>query len=439
MAGNPNAVDALLKGALKSKAAGTRVLGRTTLMEIRKDMDRTILPSSESPPPSRVGAVRQKLKADEWRSFFLVCLVITLIRLWGSAPPDDRKHRMLVNFMHLVAALILSAELTMTPDCSTKFQFHMLKYLRGLHRLYPGASFYPVYHFSLHFGPMLSRWGPTHAWRCNAFERWNYLLQKVPTNMKFGNSLTSTLAFKSRLTSICLGEMEATMFDHFCMTQNLRMLFSMHRLPLTSAREIIVEYERTFNNDIRGTLRSDMLAFDESYESTEETTSWTDSDLCDLDDTSYKLLTEWVASNDRHVKQVNGRAFFRMKIGRLGSVLQTKEASFRDSHIVFRKEVSNWSAGCIRQIFTHTRMRSKKMITQTFFVVDAYTSLSPEDAALDHYRDFPIGGGRLFYKRFEDVPRIMTSDDIKCQFAYTPLPVEGISQECIHALPKVHI
>ncbi|KIK31552.1 hypothetical protein CY34DRAFT_103141, partial [Suillus luteus UH-Slu-Lm8-n1] len=44
-----------------------------------------------------------------------------------------------------------------------------------------------------HFGELLQRFGPTHAWRCWIFERINYTLQQIPTNKKFGTSVCCRL------------------------------------------------------------------------------------------------------------------------------------------------------------------------------------------------------------------------------------------------------
>jgi hypothetical protein len=165
----------------------TRVLGKQTLQEIWNDMDRIILPSSESAAPRQAGSGKHgKLNADQWRTFCLVNLVHTLGRLWGSEPEGSRKRQMLRNFMFLAAATKLVNMRTTTNERAELFEYNMSEYLKGVLKLFPGAKIYPVQHLSLHLGMLLRQWGPVHAWRCFPFERWNYLLQKIPTNMKFG-------------------------------------------------------------------------------------------------------------------------------------------------------------------------------------------------------------------------------------------------------------
>jgi hypothetical protein len=50
----------------------------------------------------------------------------------------------------------------------------------------PGADYGPYQHLALHFGDQLCHFGPTHSWHCFPFERYNYLLQKILTNMIWG-------------------------------------------------------------------------------------------------------------------------------------------------------------------------------------------------------------------------------------------------------------
>lgn len=71
----------------------------------------------------------------------------------------------------------------------TDYEAHMHKYLTSLLDLYPNTNITPYQHLALHFGPLLRRFGPTHAWRCFPFERYNYLVQQIPTNSKPGMSL----------------------------------------------------------------------------------------------------------------------------------------------------------------------------------------------------------------------------------------------------------
>lgn len=157
------------------------------LAEVRADMERTRLPTWVSRADSNPGeASRGKLSADKWRSLCLINLPITLIRLWGSEPKSSRNRQLLDNYMHLVTAIKLATMRELTPDRIVAYQEHMHSYLTSLLVLFPNTTITPYQHLSLHFGDILMRFGPTHSWRCYPFERYNHIMQQIPTNRKFG-------------------------------------------------------------------------------------------------------------------------------------------------------------------------------------------------------------------------------------------------------------
>lgn len=150
-------------------------------------MQKLELPTWFRTAPKHPGEVRWgKFKADKWKAFCTVNLPITLARLWGSKPKHDRQYKMLENFLHLVTAVTYANQWTLTEDTINLYDLHMSAYLNGFVELYPFANISPYQHLSLHFSSHLRRWGPTHSWRCFAFERYNGILQAVPTNNKFG-------------------------------------------------------------------------------------------------------------------------------------------------------------------------------------------------------------------------------------------------------------
>jgi hypothetical protein len=165
----------------------TNVLGKNTLKEVRSDMQQLKLPTWFKTAPKHPGEVRWgKFKADEWKAFCSVNLPITLTRRWGLKPKHDRQYKMLENFLHLVTAVTYANQRMLTEDIVNLYDLHMSAYVSGFVQLYPFANISPYQHLSLHFASHLRRWGPTHSWRCFAFERYNGVLQDLPTNNKFG-------------------------------------------------------------------------------------------------------------------------------------------------------------------------------------------------------------------------------------------------------------
>ncbi|KAJ6567785.1 hypothetical protein B0H10DRAFT_2356873, partial [Mycena sp. CBHHK59/15] len=200
------------------KKRTTVVLGPKILKEVRIDMERRSMPSTVGRAPAHPGeAAWGKFTADEWKTFCIYHLPFTLTRLWGpykeSADVEEcRKYKMLQNFLHLVGAVKLATSPTITPQTIDAYEKEILSYLSELLTLYPGAQIELYQHLAMHFGDLLKRWGPTHSWRCFAFERYNGLLQKINTSKKFG-------------------EMEASMLRTFCRRQNLTALYSLSILP----------------------------------------------------------------------------------------------------------------------------------------------------------------------------------------------------------------
>lgn len=161
------------------------VLDQPTLSHIREDIVKTYLPSWLERPPRNFGsAAHGKLKADHWRTVCTVSMVITLVRLWGTATASAEQKALLENFVHLVCAVDLAVRRSVDPDRIAKFDGHMQDYLAGLRLLFQWHQFVPNNHLSLHLKECLDNFGPVHAWWAFPFERFNGLLQKLNTNSK---------------------------------------------------------------------------------------------------------------------------------------------------------------------------------------------------------------------------------------------------------------
>ena len=153
-------------------------------------MERIQLPTWVSRTPNHPGESDWgKFTADNWRSFCLINLPITLTRLWGGKPRESREYRMLDNYMHLITAIKLATSRNITAGHISAYQAHMHAYLKSLLILYPNTSITTYQHLALHFGTLLGRFGPTHAWRCFPFERYNHQMQELTTNKRFGMDL----------------------------------------------------------------------------------------------------------------------------------------------------------------------------------------------------------------------------------------------------------
>ncbi|THV01678.1 hypothetical protein K435DRAFT_654794 [Dendrothele bispora CBS 962.96] len=405
----------VIKGSKKSRK-NTAVLGKQRLSEVREDMSKLRLPSWMSQAPSRPGdTAHGKFSADQWRAFCTINLPITLIRLWALEPKDSREFQMLTNFMHLVTAVRLANMRTITQDRIDMFEEHMHMYLEGVRRLFPERNITPYQHMSMHFGSMLKRFGPVHSWRCFPFERYNYLLQNIPTNSR-------------------MGDIEKTVFTKFCKTQKLKSLLNETNLP-SSLKPLAMLFDEIFNSDIRGTRTGDALAFDAYLQETEEVIwDWQNTESAYIEKSILQQVNTWAKPNARLLSVID-----RNSVKRLDVSFSTELVTFSDAQVVFKDmdKLCGWSAGSIIRIFSVLwRLPTGQEASKTFAVIKKYKDLSLADAQLDPYRQFGFAGGRLFYEEKQLDSMLIPVNLITAHFAYTPVPIANIRRKTIHVLPQ---
>ncbi|KAG1854890.1 hypothetical protein F4604DRAFT_1685900 [Suillus subluteus] len=356
----------------------THILGKGTLGEVWKDIKIITLPSNVATAPKAIGSARHgKLSADQWWTTCTINLVYTLICLWGNEPKDSKRYSMLSNFMDL--------------------------------------------HLSIHLANLFNSWGPAHAWKCFPFEHFNYKLQGINTNMKFG-------------------DLEATMSTRFCQEQRLRALFEDNTAPGVT-KTLCPTFERAFNHDTRGTLKGDMIAFKCT---TGDSVTWTHSQSSALSKPISQLLSAWLNHHPQsHESGKPSRAALRglqLKSISIGDYdYKTAVVSPCDSYLIYSSSSSPiWFAGQIQDIFTYGHRHGDKVeLVQHFVVLCAFKSLSSDHAVLDPFRAFQLAGGQLFYASFEEDHVLIPLGDIICPFAHTlyTLDIKAQAIPCIHALP----
>lgn len=93
-----------------------------------------------------------------------------------------------------------------------------------------------------------------------------------------------------------------------------------------------------------------------------------------------------------------------------------------DSNVMFYSRHScRKSFGRIQQIFDHKRrLRSGKLLQQTFLAIKAYSPLSPADAHLDPYSDLEGIGAELVYTAPNPDIVIIPLNDVTCHIAMCP-------------------
>ncbi|KAJ3506586.1 hypothetical protein NLJ89_g6792 [Agrocybe chaxingu] len=385
------------------------VLGKAMLEAIREDMSKLNLPSWTTRAPKHPGEVRWgKFKADEWKSFCLVNLPITLVRLWGSKPRESRYYKMLQNYMDLITAVKLVNLRTVTEQHISTYETCMRRYLVGLRDLYPSTPITPYQHLSLHFPDLLRRFGPTHSWRCYAFERYNGIIQHIPSNNKFG-------------------EMEKTKFKRFCQMQNLRALFSECQIPKV-AQSIIETFEAHFQVDIRGTLSS------ETSRPRGPHSIWY-IEAVQWDTKAGGSLFQSLQNLIHSLSPIAGSGYIPNRIrllqglDRNGQLFECRP-KLNNANILFQKPgTDELAVGVIDFLFLHTRVHGlDERRMEAFAVVLEYELLSAQDSLVDPFISFPHVGGYLRYDRLRQLAILIPFKNIVAHVGWSMLVIPEIEQ-----------
>ncbi|KIJ34743.1 hypothetical protein M422DRAFT_181690, partial [Sphaerobolus stellatus SS14] len=178
-----------------------------TLLEIRRDISRTIVPTWLGSVPQNFGSKSHgKLKADEWRTMIMIYLPITLGRLWGAKTGIYQEFGPFYkNTMIMVSAIILSTSKEMSCEHANRVLYYLQEYLTGLKELFTDLDFRDNHHVILHIPEILISLGPMHSWWMFPFERLIGRLQKISTNW-------------------LIGKMEVTIMRTFTAACNIRVL-----------------------------------------------------------------------------------------------------------------------------------------------------------------------------------------------------------------------
>lgn len=388
------------------------------------------LPSWFQKAPKNPGDVKWgKFKADEWKAFCTVNLPITLTRLWGSRPKTDKHYQMLENFMHLVAAVKIATMRVLNSADIDLYDQHMKLYLKGFAMLYPFINITPYQHLALHFSTHLRRFGPTHSWRCFAFERYNGIIQDIPSNYKFGKTLYRYPSYPCSYAYT--GEMEESKFLRFCRIQNLRVLFNESRLP-PQLLSIVSLYEKRFQISINGTLSEDFGVKEDIARCdiiTDRRKILTETDKFHI-----QLLGEWFSKQSSTYKSLS-KAAIVAHVERNGKRFQSGNAG--NGHVVFqvfREGVRSYLPGRIMSIISLPRPQQDTSTPSIHILIRRYQTLSEEDTASDFYRGL-AHCGYLVYNDLEPTYTVVPFRDVIAHFAFAERQVSGIERKCLHVLP----
>lgn len=412
-------------------------------------MSKTTLPSWLQPAPKNVGSPSAgRLKADQWRTFATVHLVITLVRLWSHLP-DKKVH--LDNFLALVTAVRWATMRSTSADHIRIVREKLVEYLSTMVILFPFDNVRTNQHMALHVAECLSMFGPVHGWWTFPFERYNGVIVRTNTNSRSGMPIL-IFALVCALIFIA-GDMELTFLMSFCRGANLKAFWAVSGLAET-VRDIKNLASKYFSSssDFYGTLFSDISAFEASADRSEQINT-SEKNWTVLPDATYQSLGERVNIESQgmdyrthRARQLGGNEsllspeahhFQSVKVG--GATLTTADHSESNSMVMFRASPlqSTQSAGQILSIFAHTRGGPDgSTITENFVCLKPFKKLSNQDSRHDPYLHYPLLDVRLYYNVF-DPPVVAKVSDVVSHVATCPFTDMGRDYRIVLSLDRV--
>lgn len=227
------------------------------------------------------------------------------------------------------------------------------------------------------------------------------------------------------------GELEHTILNRFCMTQNLHGLITV--LP-DGARQLVEAFHRRFKPGRVGTLMSDVLATNTTERVRERFSPQ------DIDHETQRLLGVWMKKQPNYSKlDVPTWASYLKKHEHRGAELRPKRTALGDSLVVIGNHTT-WRAAQIETLLDIRLYPSRAETYHTVAKVQYFSELCGADLRHDPYRRFH-NVGRIFYADDERADKeVVSIEQILCHFAMTlGVCSRGISRRHIHALPLLRV
>ncbi|KAI0716956.1 hypothetical protein C8Q76DRAFT_616501, partial [Earliella scabrosa] len=408
------------------------ILNKTILQRVREDIARTSMPTAVGRAPVDLGnAGAGTLTADQWRTVCTIHLPITLIRLWANLPPDDRRRKLLDNFIHMVIAVRYGTARRVSRARINMYTYHIFRYVQGLRELFPEQDLVPNQHLALHLGEILARFGPTQAYWAFPFERYIRLLRQA--NINHRNN-----------------EVESTFFNAWCMTNNLKGLLSSTMLPQTRALEELASLiDTTFIGEDATTVPSRFgLGSEPGLECNEQKTSLLPIAVYRAllarisDDPTINHSSLYCSVYDRSPATqeivLNASAQSMHHVHHRGKRFCTYSHCEADSNIVYRDVTDKLALGRIEGIFVHKRRcQDGEFHHQAFVTLHKYQGLTGYDMEHDPYRRFKGLRATLIYDSLSCHVEVVPMKDVVSHFAKCPYDdgAYKFSKTCLVALP----
>jgi hypothetical protein len=200
---------------------------------------------------------------------------------------------------------------------------------------------------------------------------------------------------------------------------------------------LIDRFVKNFASDKRGSRLSDIFTAEELFGAREEARPWTEDDLSSLPADDFLLLQRWFKKH-KIPQGCPRKVVLREELFRFGQRFTDFSNHADDSQITYKEGSGGkdqWGAGTIVKIFSSVQVGGSTL--RTWAVVQPCNPLSPSEAIHDHYRRYPVAGGRLFQHEPSLLPPavLVEMTDIIGHFLSCVVEVENIDHPCLLALP----
>jgi hypothetical protein len=219
------------------------------LQHVRNVIRDTDTPSWLGSVPFNFGdAAAGTFKADQWRTVMTVYLPIALVTIWGEGTPHNSpklaaKYRdILDHTMALVCAITQAFRRSTSRERANVFRSCLATWVQDLTKIHPNVKPKTLAHMTQHIYDFLLLFGPVHSWWCFPFERLIGILQRQPSNRRYGMLLFDYLRL---LSDLAIEQLEHTMLHSFLQTSKLRCWLARPDCP-PAVRECAALFDKAF-------------------------------------------------------------------------------------------------------------------------------------------------------------------------------------------------
>ncbi|KAJ3885680.1 hypothetical protein GG344DRAFT_70322 [Lentinula edodes] len=332
------------------------------LQRIQQVIREAVTPAWVTNPPPNVGSAQAgTLKAEHWRTLFLIHVPLAVLSLWQEksplASPEASSMTSVVDTtMHLACASLVMAKRTLSVERRNLYRHLLRLHILGLKQDFPGWIF-PTHHLAFHIFDGMNNFSGVRNWWLFPFENLIGKLQRIPTNHITGLFILLSAWGLTYIGKI--GQFEHTMLHSFCKGASFRQWLLRENSPpiLRYCQQLL---DKAYNYDRGSSAPPPPVAPADDIDDSEGSIT-VDAELVASNfaqpDSKYKILPSPTLT--RLLRAEPFECFSRIP-GSKGDYTIPGEGAIGNSNICFQAQGTyrpgqRWIAGQIRHIFRRTQ------------------------------------------------------------------------------------